>query len=168
MGKHIISIDEALADNVRLVDARWFLPNSGRDGASEYALGHIPGAVFFPLEEVITPHSDHPHRAPSPARMAEWLGSVGISPKDDVVVYDETGFFSAPRVWFLMKALGHEHARVLDRGLQGWKEEGGELTAKVPTVTPSSYPLSENLAWPVVERRAVQAAIEGAADIQIA
>ncbi|MEM9171786.1 MAG: glycosyltransferase [Pseudomonadota bacterium] len=98
----------------------------------------------------------------------EWLGSVGISPKDDVVVYDETGFFSAPRVWFLMKALGHQHVRVLDRGLQGWKEEGGELTAKVPTVTPSSYPLSDNLAWPVVERRAVQAAIEGAADIQIA
>ena len=36
--------------DVRVVDGSWYLPSSGRDAASEYAAGHIPGAVLFDLD----------------------------------------------------------------------------------------------------------------------
>ena len=49
--KFIVSADwveERLgAPDLRLVDASWYLPAQNRNGALEYAAGHLPGAVFF-------------------------------------------------------------------------------------------------------------------------
>ena len=159
MGRFVISPDEAMAASPRFVDARWYLPTDGRKGAEEYAKGHLPGAVLFDLDDVITPSTDHPHRAPGAERMAGWLGEAGISPGDDVVIYDESGFFSAPRLWFLMRALGHAKVRVLDGGLSAWQAAGGKLTTETPLTMTTDYPVPEDLVWPVVGREMVSDAL---------
>ena len=46
--------------DVRVVDATWFMPNSGRTAGEEYAKAHIPGAVFFDIDEISDPGSDLP------------------------------------------------------------------------------------------------------------
>ena len=33
-----------------VIDASWHLPNTGRIGAAEFRLKHIPGAVFFDID----------------------------------------------------------------------------------------------------------------------
>ena len=33
--------------DVKVVDASWYLPTSGRDAAAEFAESRIPGAVFY-------------------------------------------------------------------------------------------------------------------------
>ncbi|RFB05794.1 sulfurtransferase [Parvularcula marina] len=158
---HIVSPEEAGSLKPRFVDARWFLPNDERVGRTEYDRLHIPGAVFFDIDEVATPSDNHPHLAPSPKKLANWLGAVGITPDACVVIYDEAGFFSAPRVWYLLKALGHENVHVLDGGLSAWRRVGGDVTSEVPAYEPADYPLPEKLSWPVVDREIVRHALTG-------
>ena len=85
------------APEFRIVDASWYLPAQGRNGAVEYASGHIPGAVFFDQDAIADQTTGLPHSLLSPAKFAEEMGLLGISVTDTIVVYDGPGFFSAPR-----------------------------------------------------------------------
>jgi thiosulfate/3-mercaptopyruvate sulfurtransferase len=44
--------------NVVIVDATWYMPGSGKDARAEHAEKHIPGAVYFDIDE-ISDHSSH-------------------------------------------------------------------------------------------------------------
>ena len=61
---------------------------------------------------------------PSPAEFATAARRLGVSSGSTVVVYDSVGLFSAPRVWWEFRAMGHEAIFVLDGGLPRWIEEG--------------------------------------------
>lgn len=107
----------------RLIDASWYLPAHKRNGAEEYAAGHIPGAVFFDQDKIADHTTGLPHSLPSPEFFAGEVGKLGIHETDTIVVYDGPGFFSAPRVWWMLRVMGAENVFVLDGGLDGWKSE---------------------------------------------
>jgi thiosulfate/3-mercaptopyruvate sulfurtransferase len=106
-----------------IIDASWFLPGSKRDPAKEYAEGHIPGAVFFDIDATSDRDTDLPHMVASPADFATAARRHGVEPNSLVVVYDSTGVFSAPRVWWNFRYMGHERVFVLDGGLPKWIAE---------------------------------------------
>jgi len=112
---------------VKLVDGSWYMPEDKRDPEAEFRAGHIPGAVFFDIDRISDPQTDLPHMLPDPPRFAAACGALGIGDGDKVVVYDGTGIFSAPRVWWMLKAMGHDDVAVLDGGLPKWKAEGRAL-----------------------------------------
>lgn len=127
------------APEFRIVDAAWYLPAQNRNGAAEYAAGHIPGAVFFD-QDVIADHSSTlPHTVPSPALFAAEVGKLGISNTDTIVVYDGPGIFTAPRVWWLFRTMGAKNVFVLDGGLDGWKKEGRPLQTDLPEPSPAVF-----------------------------
>jgi thiosulfate/3-mercaptopyruvate sulfurtransferase len=108
-----------------VLDGSWYLPGSGRDPLAEHRAGHIPGAVFFDLDAFSDPDSPLPHMLPMADQLASGLGDLGVGDKDGVVVYDGSGAnLSAPRVWWMLRTLGHERVAVLDGGLGKWKREG--------------------------------------------
>ncbi|MDH7795756.1 MULTISPECIES: 3-mercaptopyruvate sulfurtransferase [unclassified Beijerinckia] len=107
-----------------IVDASWYLPAANRDGKAEYAAGHIPGAVFFDIDEVSDKSSDLPHMLPDPTGFAQAAAGLGVNTDDDIVVYDGGGLFSAPRVWWMFRLFGARKVHVLDGGLPRWKTEG--------------------------------------------
>lgn len=111
----------------KVVDASWYLPAHKRAARDEYVAGHLPGAVFFD-QDVIADHSTGlPHSLPSPEFFAAEVGKLGISETDTIVVYDGMGFFSAPRVWWMLRTMGAKDVYVLDGGLDCWKAEGRAL-----------------------------------------
>jgi thiosulfate/3-mercaptopyruvate sulfurtransferase len=113
---------------VRVVDGSWYMPGSGRDPVSEFVAGHIPGAVFFDLEASSDPDSPLPHMLPAAAALAERMSTLGLNDTDAIVVYDGSGKnFSAPRVWWMFRAFGHEQVAVLDGGLGKWQREGRSI-----------------------------------------
>jgi thiosulfate/3-mercaptopyruvate sulfurtransferase len=57
---------------VKLVDATWFMPDSGRDAHAEYRAAHLPGAVFFDIDAVSDRTSPLPHMLASPEGFAGW------------------------------------------------------------------------------------------------
>jgi 3-mercaptopyruvate sulfurtransferase SseA len=127
------------APQFRIVDAAWYLPAQNRNGAAEYAAGHIPGAVFFD-QDVIADHSGTlPHTVPSPEFFAAEVGKLGISDTDTIVVYDGPGIFTAPRVWWLLRTMGAKNVFVLDGGLDGWKKEGRPLETDLPEPAPAVF-----------------------------
>ncbi len=112
------------APDVRVVDATWCLPAAGRDPRAEYRERHIPGAVFFDLDEVCVQDGVHPHRVPDPARFASRVRRLGLGDGLRIVVYDSNHFCASARVWWMFRLFGHEEVAVLDGGLGKWLAEG--------------------------------------------
>ena len=110
-----------------ILDGSWHLPNSGRDAKSEYLTEHIPGALFFDIDDLSDEKSDLPHMLPSTVKFASRMKKMGIGDGARIVVYDSTGIFSAARVWWTFRAMGHGDVAVLNGGLKKWKAEGRPL-----------------------------------------
>jgi thiosulfate/3-mercaptopyruvate sulfurtransferase len=115
---------EAHLGKVRVVDASWYMPDEKRQPAREFEAGHIPGAVFFDIDGIADRTSGLPHMLPTPGEFSKAVGALGIGDGEMVVVYDGSGMFSAPRVWWTLKAMGHNDVKVLDGGFPKWKREG--------------------------------------------
>jgi thiosulfate/3-mercaptopyruvate sulfurtransferase len=112
------------APDVRIVDGSWHMPAAKRDPKAEYDLAHIPGAVFFDIDEIADETSDLPHMLPSPIKFASRVKKLGLGDGSKIVVYDTSGILPAARVWWEFRAMGHEDVVVLDGGLPKWISEG--------------------------------------------
>jgi len=110
--------------DVAIVDGSYYLPTQKRDARAEYLAGHIPGAVFFDINAVADHSTDLPHMLPGPDQFGEAAGALGIAESDTIVIYDSSGFFSAPRVWWTFRIFGARNVFILDGGLPAWKQEG--------------------------------------------
>jgi thiosulfate/3-mercaptopyruvate sulfurtransferase len=124
---------------ITIVDASWYLPAHKRDPRAEYDAAHIPGAVFFDQDEVSDQSSGLPHTLPSPQQFARFVGTLGISADDTIVVYDGPGFFSAPRAWWMFRVMGVFQVYVLDGGFDQWKADGRPVTAEVTRIAPCIF-----------------------------
>ncbi len=122
---------------VRVVDGSWAL--DGTDMRALYDQAHIPGAVFFDIEAISDHSTGLPHMAPSAEVFADAVGRMGISAGDTVVVYDQQGLFSAARVWWTFRLMGHKDVRVLRGGLPAWHAAGLPVTDAVTTPQPAVY-----------------------------
>ncbi len=112
------------APDVVVVDASWHLPTAGRDAHAEYLAGHIPGAVFFDIDDIADRSSGLPHMLPRPEAFASRMRRMGIGDGQTIVVYDSLGLFSAPRVRWTFRVMGVADAMVLDGGLPAWTAAG--------------------------------------------
>lgn len=125
---------------VRVVDGSWYLPGTGRDAATEYSAGHIPGAVFFDLDASSDPNTRLPHMLPTADRFADRVASLGLSDSDHIVVYDGSGQnLSAPRVWWMFRAFGHDRVSVLDGGIGKWRKEHRPTEHGVVSLPPGVF-----------------------------
>jgi thiosulfate/3-mercaptopyruvate sulfurtransferase len=115
------------APDLRVIDASAFLPGSGRNARAEFEAAHIPGAVFFDIEEVSDRDSPLPHMLPPPHRFASRMQSLGLGDGNRFIVYDNSPLHSAARVWWMLKIFGAHHVALLDGGLEKWTAEGRPL-----------------------------------------
>lgn len=106
-----------------VLDGSWHMPNAARNAQAEYLAGHIPGAVFFDIDGVADTSTNLPHMLPAPNDFARMVGALGISETMTIVVYDELGLFSAPRVWWTFRTMGAADVRILAGGGPKWRAE---------------------------------------------
>ena len=142
---------EELSPSCLLLDTR------ARDAFQQ---GHLPGALSAELDATLSlatapgadPARGGRHPLPSPGQWARQLGAWGITESSWVVAYDDAGGGSgAARLWWMLRAFGHERVAVLDGGLQGALEAGLTLTtALTPVAAAPPYP-GERWRWPTVE-----------------
>ncbi|HEY2708554.1 MAG TPA: 3-mercaptopyruvate sulfurtransferase [Caulobacteraceae bacterium] len=112
-----------------VLDGSWHMPADGRDAKAEYGAGHIPGAAFFDIDAISDHTSPLPHMLPAPQAFATAVRRLGAQADSTIVVYDTVGVFSAPRVWWEFRAMGHDRVFVLDGGLKKWVAEGHPVEA---------------------------------------
>lgn len=125
--------------DVVVLDGSWHMPNAARNAQAEYLAGHIPGAVFFDIDGVADTSTDLPHMLPAPNDFARMVGALGISDSMTIVVYDELGLFSAPRVWWTFKAMGAADVRILAGGGPKWRAEKRPTEAGLVTRPPQTF-----------------------------
>jgi thiosulfate/3-mercaptopyruvate sulfurtransferase len=106
-----------------VIDGSWYLPDEKRDPHAEYLAAHIPGAVFFDIDAVADHSTGLPHMLPDPVAFSSAMRKLGIGDGMRAVVYDGAGLFSAPRVWWTLRAFGMQDVAVLEGGLPKWKAE---------------------------------------------
>jgi thiosulfate/3-mercaptopyruvate sulfurtransferase len=121
---------------VRVVDGSFKLPGITPTARQDYDQAHIPGAVFFDIDDICEPGTSLPHMIPTPELFAQKIGALGIGDDDRVVVYDSAGLSSAGRAWWMLRLFGHHDVAILDGGLPKWRAEGRPLDAAVPCPPP--------------------------------
>ncbi len=85
----------------------------------------IKGARFFDFKKVFSDsNSNLPNMLPSPEVFERECEKLGINSSSNIVVYDNLGIYSSPRVWWMFNIMGHQTISVLDGGLPEWKKSG--------------------------------------------
>jgi thiosulfate/3-mercaptopyruvate sulfurtransferase len=128
---------------LRLVDVRWYL-DPKRHGRDAYLAGHIHGALFLDVERDLSgPLAKGAvggrHPWPPPEQVEEVMGHAGIGPETTVIAYDDQAGATAARLWFLLRAHGHEKAAVLDGGIRQWVAEARPIDTIRPEVKPARF-----------------------------
>jgi len=125
--------------HIRIVDCSFKLPGVTPTARQDYDRGHIPGAVFFDIDDIAEPDTSLPHMIPSPELFARKMEALGIGDNDRVVVYDGAGLSSAGRAWWMLRLFGHNDVAILDGGLPKWTAEGRPVDTIVPRLTPQHF-----------------------------
>ncbi|HWA00757.1 MAG TPA: 3-mercaptopyruvate sulfurtransferase [Caulobacterales bacterium] len=127
------------APDIRVVDATWFMPADARSARALYEERRIPGAAFFDIDDIADPDTELPHMLPSPEKFASRMKRLGIGDGARIVVYDSQGIFSAARVWWTFRVMGHEDVAVLDGGFPAWERSGFPVETGAPDPRPERH-----------------------------
>ncbi|HEY5047643.1 MAG TPA: 3-mercaptopyruvate sulfurtransferase [Rhizomicrobium sp.] len=127
------------APDIRVADASWYLPQAERKAKEEYEAAHIPGAVFFDIDDLSDKTSNLPHMLPSAAKFASRMRRLGLGDGNLIVIYDGAGIYSAPRAWWMLCVMGHKEVVVLDGGFPKWKRELRPIENMIPQPYPRHF-----------------------------
>lgn len=129
---------------LRVVDVRWYL-DPARKGHDAWRVGHIPGAIFLDAERDLSAPGGRPggpigrHPWPSADQVARVMSAAGIGAGTRVVAYDDQAGAVAARLWYVLRAYGHDDVAVLDGGITKWTAEGHPLTTEEPAPAPARF-----------------------------
>jgi thiosulfate/3-mercaptopyruvate sulfurtransferase len=159
VAEHLGDPDLRVIDPTMQISKVAFLPTI-RTGLREYRRGHIPGSVFLDLFELHDPGRPRMTMTAPPAdHLAAVLGSLGVDDTSRVILYDRRESMWSARVWWLLRAFGHDRAAILDGGWGAWQAEGLPECDE-PCAYPSATFEPRPRAGLLVDRDAVLAAID--------
>jgi thiosulfate/3-mercaptopyruvate sulfurtransferase len=142
----IVSV-EWLQENLKnpqviIIDCRFSL-NDVNLGKNQYQDSHIPGAFYLDLNQDLSSKiGEHGGRHPLPniTELAEKLGAIGVNSQETlVVIYDDSRFAFASRLWWLLRYMGHDQTALLDGGFAAWKAAEYAVTNIIPEPTPGHF-----------------------------
>lgn len=132
-----------------MVSTSWLAGQMGRGGVivlhiapdrESYDRGHIPGARFVPLGEIIIIRDGIPNEMPPVADLQQLFTRLGVGERERIVLYGEPNALSATRTLFTLAYLGHGgRGAILDGGLAKWKAEGRPIEQTPASFSPSVF-----------------------------
>jgi thiosulfate/3-mercaptopyruvate sulfurtransferase len=121
---------ELLADgNAVLVDA---------NKAVTYQKRHAEGAVNIPRPAIVV-NEPVPNLLAPASQIEQVMGEAGIGNETLVLAYDDNKNMDAARLWFTLKAYGHDDVKVISGGLNALAAAGAAVTTDVPSPSPASF-----------------------------
>ncbi len=145
-----------LLGNAIFLDAR-----AGPDARAAYERAHVPGAIYVDLEsglsELGDPTSGGRHPLPPLDVWLARLGNWGATHSTPIVVYDAAGGgMAAARVWWMLRAIGHEALAVVDGGWKALHAAGAPSEAGESSANPARpYPCEVDH-WPAIDAAFVE------------
>ena len=85
---------------------------------------NIKGARFFDIKNIFSDrNSAFPNTVLKPDDFENKAKNLGICKNSAIVVYDDLGIYSAPRVWWMFQLMGFTNIAVLNGGFPKWKHK---------------------------------------------
>jgi thiosulfate/3-mercaptopyruvate sulfurtransferase len=109
------------------------------DTRARYGERHIPGAVFFDIEEFSDHSTSLPHMLPDAETFSRQASKLGVGDGMSIVIYEQEGVFSAPRAWWTFRTFGAENVFLLDGGLRAWVEAGYPIESGLAEKAPAKF-----------------------------
>ena len=91
----------------KILDATFYLPDSGLDAEQEFNGEHIKNSVFFDINKIAASDNSLPHMIPSKNEFSSMMQKLGVNKDDVIILYDNSPFLSSSRGWFLFRYFGH-------------------------------------------------------------
>lgn len=110
-----------------------------------YKQGHIPGASFVSVTDIVVPSMSGTYDLPSQEMLESLLGRLGVTKDTRVIIYDDAGGLYASRLFFTLDVLGHRQVALLNGGKRAWHARGYPLTKDIPNIKPTEYKGTGNL-----------------------
>lgn len=128
-----------ISQKVRVLDVSWVRLKPGVGYHKYYLKQHIPGSVYFDLNQCSTPTKLVPFTLQDPKCLSEYIGNLGIDKETHVITYDQQDNRSALRAWWLFRYFGHSNVSLLDGGIGKWISSGFDVTSKPTTYMKCKY-----------------------------
>jgi len=126
--------------NLKIADASYFIVGGAEKARALYDDAHIPGAVFFDINQIADKSKPKDHAFPTAEIFARSVGGMGIGNDDHIVIYDRSGgTAAAARAWYMFRAFGHDKVSLLDGGFENWQAEKRPLTNDKTHLAPRSF-----------------------------
>ena len=109
-----------------LFDCRFDLVNP-KAGYESYLDGHIPSAIYVDVDHDLSSEKNGQngrHPLPTIEQWVKTCTSLGITKNSQVVIYDNQSCIFAARMWWMLRATGHNHVRLLNGGYGSWSAAG--------------------------------------------
>jgi thiosulfate/3-mercaptopyruvate sulfurtransferase len=120
------------APDIVVIDATLYLPTTPRNAYEEYRNAHIPGAIYFDIEELSDVSNPMPHMLPSPEKFASRVKAMGIGDGTRIIAYDTQNMSSAARAWWMVRVMGHDDVAILNGGFSKWRTENRPVESAEP------------------------------------
>ncbi|VBB69388.1 Thiosulfate sulfurtransferase, rhodanese [invertebrate metagenome] len=134
------------ASETRVVDASWWPQGTQRNGREEYLDTHIPGAVFFDIDDIADSAAPLPRMLPPAEVFANKVERLGLGDEHHIIIYDNVGGASAAaRAWWMFRVFGHTNVAVLAGGFPKWLREQRTVEETVPILSPALFKPRQNL-----------------------
>ena len=125
--------------NIKILDATFYLPDSGLNAEKEYNDKHITGAVFFDINKIADPQNSLPHMIPSKEIFSEMMKNLGLNNDDEIIIYDNSSILSSARAWFLLRYFNHNKIFILKGGIKNWLKHNGSITSDLTVINKGNF-----------------------------
>ena len=125
--------------NIKILDATFYLPDSGLNAEKEYNDKHITGAVFFDINKIADPQNSLPHMIPSKEIFSEMMKNLGLNNDDEIIIYDNSSILSSARAWFLLRYFNHNKIFILKGGIKNWLKHNGMITSDLTVINKGNF-----------------------------
>ena len=125
--------------NIKILDATFYLPDSGLNAEKEYNDKHITGAVFFDINKIADPQNSLPHMIPSKEIFSEMMKNLGLNNDDEIIIYDNSPILSSARAWFLLRYFNHNKIFILKGGIKNWLKHNGSITSDLTVINKGNF-----------------------------
>ena len=123
--------DQSGEQGLRIVDVR---------PVDEYAIGHIPGAVYLRWQDLDDLKANQEGLPIPKARAEELFSGLGIGETTRVIAYDgPKSPYAAARIFFVLEFFGHDKVQVLNGGFEKWAKEGRPISTDVPEPSRATF-----------------------------